>query len=76
PATAVLRPDALGFSPPHGPDAWTGVVQERRFAGALLAYRVRVAGDVDLELHSTVRDVQPGETVWVRVTREPVAVVA
>ncbi len=76
PATAVLRPDALGFSPPNGPDAWPGVVQERRFAGALLAYRVGVAGDVDLELHSTVRDVQPGDTVWVRVTREPVAVVA
>jgi len=35
-----------------------------------------VAGDVDLELHSTVRDVQPGDTVWVRVAREPVAVVA
>ncbi|HTL97002.1 MAG TPA: ABC transporter ATP-binding protein [Gemmatimonadaceae bacterium] len=76
PATAVLRPDALGFSPPNGTDAWPGVVQERRFAGALLAYRVRVAGDVDLELHSTVRDVQPGDAVWVRVTREPVAVVA
>ncbi len=76
PATAVLRPDALGFSPPAGLDAWTGVVQDRRFAGALLAYRVRVAGDIDLEVHSTVRDVQPGDTVSIRVTREPVAVVS
>jgi len=75
-AIAVLRPDALGFSPPDGDGAWPGVVQERRFAGALLAYRVRVAGDVDLELHSTVRDVHAGDPVWVRVTREPVAVVA
>jgi len=37
---------------------------------------VRVAGDIDLEVHSTVRDVQPGDTVNIRVTREPVAVVS
>lgn len=76
PALAVLRPDALAFSPGPDGDAWPGVVTERRFAGALLAYRVRVADSVDLEVHSTARDVHEGDAVRVRVSREPVAVVA
>jgi putative spermidine/putrescine transport system ATP-binding protein len=75
-ALAVLRPDALGFASSSDSDAWAGVVEERRFAGALLAYRVRVADSVDLEVHSTVRDVHVGDAVRVRITREPVAVVA
>jgi hypothetical protein len=36
---------------------------------------VRVADSVDLEVHSTVRDVHMGDAVRVRIVREPVAVV-
>jgi ABC-type Fe3+/spermidine/putrescine transport system ATPase subunit len=73
---AVLRPDALDFAPPDAPDAWPGVVTTRRFAGALLAYHVRVSETLELELFSTDRAVRPGDRVGVRVAREPVAVVA
>lgn len=72
----VLRPDALGFVEPGTPGAWPGVVTDRRFAGALLAYRVRLSDTVELELHTAHRGVRPGEPVAVVVTREPVAVVA
>jgi ABC-type Fe3+/spermidine/putrescine transport system ATPase subunit len=72
---AVLRPDALEFAPPDALDAWPGVVTARRFAGALLAYHVRVAEGVELELFSTDRSVRVDDRVGVRVAREPVAVV-
>jgi putative spermidine/putrescine transport system ATP-binding protein len=72
---AVLRPDALEFAPPDARDAWPGVVTTRRFAGALLAYHVRVGEGVELEVFSTDRSLAPGDRVGVRVAREPVAVV-
>lgn len=73
---AVLRPDALAFAPPEAPDAWGGEVTARRFAGALLAYHVRVGDGTELEIFSTDRGVRVGERVGVRVARVPVAVVA
>jgi putative spermidine/putrescine transport system ATP-binding protein len=72
---AVLRPDALEFASPESRDAWPGVVTLRRFAGAMLAYHVRVDEEVELELFSTDRSVAVGDRVGVRVAREPVAVV-
>ncbi|MGI9182624.1 MAG: ABC transporter ATP-binding protein [Longimicrobiaceae bacterium] len=72
---AVLRPDALEFASPEAPDAWPGEVTTRRFAGALLAYHVRVSDEVELELFSADRRPQVGDRVGVRVAREPVAVV-
>jgi putative spermidine/putrescine transport system ATP-binding protein len=72
---AVLRPDALAFASADAPDAWPGVVTTRRFAGALLAYHVRVSDDVELELFGTDRSVRVGDRLGVRVAREPVAVV-
>ena len=71
----VLRPDALEMiaSPERG--AWAGTIIERRFAGALLAYRVRLADDVEVEVHTTERGREIGESVAVRVSREPLAVV-
>ncbi|HET7585567.1 MAG TPA: ABC transporter ATP-binding protein [Gemmatimonadaceae bacterium] len=72
---AVLRPDALAFTSPDRTDVWRGEVTERRFAGALLAYRVRLSAEVEVELYSGERDVRVGEQVGVRVSREPVAVV-
>jgi ABC-type Fe3+/spermidine/putrescine transport system ATPase subunit len=72
---AVLRPDAIGFVEPGTPESWPGVVMERRFAGSLLAYRIRLAPDLDVELHTRERAVKPGDQVAVDIVREPLAVV-
>ena len=72
---AVLRPDALEMVAPPASGDWPGTIVERRFAGALLAYRVRLAGDLEVEVHTTERGREIGESVGVRVSREPVAVV-
>jgi ABC-type Fe3+/spermidine/putrescine transport system ATPase subunit len=74
-ARAVLRPDALEMGAPPAPGDWPGTIVERRFAGALLAYRVRLADEVEVEVHTTERGREIGESVGVRVSREPVAVV-
>ncbi|HEX6536778.1 MAG TPA: ABC transporter ATP-binding protein [Gemmatimonadaceae bacterium] len=73
---AVLRPDALAFVPKDAPGAWPGVVTARRFAGALLAYRVRLDGSAEVEVMSADRSVREGDAVALGVSREPVAVVA
>jgi ABC-type Fe3+/spermidine/putrescine transport system ATPase subunit len=75
-AHAVLRPDALEMVAPPGAGDWPGTIVERRFAGALLAYRVRLADDVEVEVHTTERGRVIGDAVGVRVSREPVAVVS
>jgi ABC-type spermidine/putrescine transport systems, ATPase components len=72
---AVLRPDALAFVPTGSPGSWPGIVISRRFAGALLAYHVRVADDMELEVYSAERAVHEGDQVAIGVAREPVAVV-
>ena len=72
---AVLRPDALALVPRDSAGAWPGVVTERRFAGALLAYHVRVDA-VELEVHSADRRVRVGDPVSVALVREPVALVS
>jgi ABC-type Fe3+/spermidine/putrescine transport system ATPase subunit len=73
---AVLRPDALAFTHGERDTAWPGVVVSRRFAGTLIAYHVLLAGQIDVELHSTERAVREGDAVRVRIVREPVAVVS
>ena len=72
---AVLRPDALEMVSSSAPDDWPGTIVERRFAGALLAYRVKLADDIEVEVHTTERGREIGDAVAVRVSREPVAVV-
>ena len=72
---AVLRPDALEMVGAPDRGDWPGTILERRFAGALLAYRVKLADDVEVEVHTTERGREIGESVAVRVSREPVAVV-
>jgi iron(III) transport system ATP-binding protein len=72
---AVLRPDALEMVVPPARGDWPGTIIERRFAGALLAYRVKLAGDVEVEVYTTERGREIGDSVGVRVAREPVAVV-
>ena len=72
----VLRPDALSFTTPEAPAGWPAEIIERRFAGALIAYHVRLTDGLVVELYGTERDVHIGDRVGVRVAREPVAVVA
>jgi ABC-type Fe3+/spermidine/putrescine transport system ATPase subunit len=72
---AVLRPDALEMVAPPARGDWPGTIVERRFAGALLAYRVRLADNLEVEVHTTERGREIGEWVGVRLSREPVAVV-
>ncbi|MGQ0712520.1 MAG: ABC transporter ATP-binding protein [Gemmatimonadaceae bacterium] len=74
-AHAVLRPDALEIVALSAAGDWPGTIVERRFAGALLAYRVKLADDTEVEIHTTERGREIGESVRVRVSREPVAVV-
>jgi hypothetical protein len=73
---AVLRPDMLEMVVPPVQADWSGTIVERRFAGALLAYRVRLADDVEVEVHTTERGRDIGDTVGLRIAREPIAVVA
>ena len=73
---AVLRPDALEMVVPPARGDWPGTIIERRFAGALLAYRVRLADELEVEVHTTERGREIGDSVEVRVSREPVAVVS
>jgi ABC-type Fe3+/spermidine/putrescine transport system ATPase subunit len=75
PQFAVLRPDALDIVTPASSADWPGTIVERRFAGALLAYRVKLADALEVEVHTTERGREIGESVGVRISREPVAVV-
>jgi putative spermidine/putrescine transport system ATP-binding protein len=75
-ALAVLRPDALALAAPDDREAWRGTVVSRRFAGSLLAYVVRLADGLEVEVHSASRQAREGESVGVRLARQPVAVVA
>jgi putative spermidine/putrescine transport system ATP-binding protein len=74
-ALAVLRPDALELASPADDGAWPADVVSRRFAGALLAYSLRLGDGTAMEVYSARRDVREGERTAVRVAREPVAVV-
>jgi ABC-type Fe3+/spermidine/putrescine transport system ATPase subunit len=72
---AVLRPDALELVSPDSEGAWTGEVVNRRFAGGNAVYRVKLAGDVLMEIESQNMSVREGDRVGVTVSREPVPVV-
>jgi iron(III) transport system ATP-binding protein len=75
PMKVVLRPDALELVSPDSSGAWAGEVITRRFAGGNAVYRVRLAGDVMMEVESTKMDVREGDRVGVVISREPVPVV-
>ena len=74
-ALAVLRPEGLGLTPPDWSGAWPGVVQSRRFVGAVYAYRVAVADDRVLEVLAPDKRAEEGDNVGVRILRQPVALV-
>jgi putative spermidine/putrescine transport system ATP-binding protein len=75
PLKVVLRPDALELVSPDSSGAWVGEVITRRFAGGNAVYRIRLAGDVMMEVESTKMDVREGDRVGVVISREPVPVV-
>jgi ABC-type Fe3+/spermidine/putrescine transport system ATPase subunit len=64
-AYVVMRPDALQLSRERGGAAWRGRVINRRFAGAVAVYRVRLADDVTVEVESTSGEIHEDETVTV-----------
>ncbi len=74
---AVLRPEALAVSPATGGegDAWPGIVQSVRFAGAAHAYHVALADGIGVEISTPGHVAAEGDRVLVRIIREPVAVV-
>jgi iron(III) transport system ATP-binding protein len=75
PVKVVLRPDALELVSPDSSGVWAGEVITRRFAGGNAVYRVRLAGDVIMEVESTKMDVREGDRIGVVISREPVPVV-
>ena len=71
----VLRPDGLELLPAGADGAWPGEVATRRFAGSNAVYRVKMAGDVMMEVESSRMDVREGDRVSVGISREPVPLV-
>jgi ABC-type Fe3+/spermidine/putrescine transport system ATPase subunit len=73
---AVLRPDALTLVPNGTARAWYGVVISRRFAGAHVAYHVKLSDEVELEVLSSERELKEGARTGVTIAHKPIAVVA
>ena len=64
-AYVVLRPDALRISRESTGSAWRGRVTNRRFAGGVVVYRVRLADEVTVDVESTSGETREDETVAV-----------
>jgi putative spermidine/putrescine transport system ATP-binding protein len=75
PMLVVLRPDALELLSPDAKDAWLGEVMTRRFAGGTSVYRVKMAGDITMEVESSKMGAREGDRVGVGVSREPLPLV-
>src|SRR4029077_21188225 len=74
-ALAVLRPEGLGLTPADWPGAWPGIVRSRRFVGAVYAYRVAVADNRGFEVLAPDKLAEEGDSVAIRIMRQPVALV-
>ena len=75
-ARVVLRPDALEVDEPGADGSWVGRVVSRRFAGGTASYRVALEGGVTVEVTSSNTRLREGDSVGVRVAREPLHLVA
>jgi ABC-type Fe3+/spermidine/putrescine transport system ATPase subunit len=71
----VLRPDALELLPGNTNGAWVGEVVTRRFAGGNAVYRLKMAGEITMEVESSMMDVREGDRVGVGISREPLPLV-
>ncbi len=74
-AYVVMRPDALQISRESGGSAWRGRVINRRFAGGVVVYRVRLADDVTVDVESTSGETREDETVAVTPLNGPFPIV-
>jgi ABC-type Fe3+/spermidine/putrescine transport system ATPase subunit len=74
-AYVILRPDALEVDQPAANDAWTGRVVSRRFAGGTASYRVELSDGVTVEVTSSNTGLREGDSVGVRIDREPLHLV-
>ncbi|MDP9204407.1 MAG: ABC transporter ATP-binding protein [Gemmatimonadota bacterium] len=74
-AHVVMRPDALQLSRESGGSGWLGRVTNRRFAGGLVVYRVRLADDVTVDVESTSGETREDETVAVTPLAGPFPIV-
>ena len=75
PMLVVLRPDALELLPADTAGAWLGEVLTRRFAGGTSVYRVKMAGDITMEVESSKMKVRESDRVGVGISREPLPLV-
>ena len=71
----VLRPDAFELLPADASGAWLGEIVTRRFAGGTSVYRVKMAGDITMEVESSKMKVREGDRVGVGILREPLPLV-
>jgi ABC-type Fe3+/spermidine/putrescine transport system ATPase subunit len=75
-AHIILRPDALEVQQPAPDGGWSGRIVSRRFVGGTASYRVELADDITVEVESTNTGLREGDTVGVRIAREPLHLVA
>ncbi|MDP9200663.1 MAG: ABC transporter ATP-binding protein [Gemmatimonadota bacterium] len=74
-AYIVMRPDALQLSRESGGSAWRGRVTNRRFAGGIVVYRVRLADNVTVDVESASGETREDETVAVTPLTGPFPIV-
>ncbi len=74
-AYVVLRPDALQLSSERSSHTWRGRVINRRFAGGVVVYRVRLADGITVDVESTSGRTREDETVSVTPLSGPFPIV-
>ena len=72
---AVLRPESLAMVDDDEQPAWEGTVVGRRFAGGHTVYQVRLESGAVAEVMGDGFGAPEGETVRVRLSGQPLAVV-
>ncbi len=72
---AVLRPESLALADDDEQPAWEGRVAGRRFAGGHTVYQVRLESGAIVEVMGNGFGAPEGETVRVRLSGQPLAVV-
>jgi ABC-type Fe3+/spermidine/putrescine transport system ATPase subunit len=72
---AVLRPESVMLAPEGDASAWRGEIVGRRFAGGHVVYRVRLSGNVEVDVIGNGGGAHEGGHTGVRPAGIPVAVV-
>ena len=74
-ACVVLRPEALELSDRIDDSAWPGRVVNRRFAGGVIVYRVRLADGITVEVESASGNAREDDDVAVAPKQGPFPIV-